>query len=83
MLAEIIRLSSLPLQPEPSLWANHGVHLGDWRRNMQQKAVHTIPGKITVYMKKLIADMEFMGLVEQCGHHLDKLHETIAFFKRI
>ncbi len=83
MLGKIVRESGLPLQDEPSLWANHGVHLGHWRRQLKEKTVHSIPGQVTTYMKKLIADIEFMDLVEQCGRHLEKLKETFDFFKRL
>lgn len=85
MLGKVVSESGLRLYDAgQNLWANHGIHLGDWRRNLKKKqAVHAIPAPQKNYIQKMVADADFMELVGQCGRHLEGLTETFDFFKRL
>jgi hypothetical protein len=84
MLGKIIEESGLPRPPAtPNLWAHHGLHLGDFRRRIQNREKHfrfeAIQGN---YVRKLLADEEFMALVGQCAPHLQGLKETFDIFQK-
>ena len=83
MLGHIIEESNLPMpSQEQHLWAHHGIHLGDWRRRLQQGWQSNLPDAFhQMYMRKMVDDPEFMEIVNKCAPHLMMLKETFKMFK--
>lgn len=90
MLGSIIRKSGLDMTSDPILWTNHGIHLGDWRRRII-KGTNDFKGWIQpcadqqLYMKKLLADTDFMAIVDLCSPHIfsDTLKDTFKLFREV
>jgi len=83
MLGKIINQSGLTRPPEePALWAHHGVHLGDYRRRLENKTPGRHPHAAhQEFIRRFLADPDFMALVDVCAPHLKLLYETINLFK--
>jgi hypothetical protein len=83
MLYKIIKESGLPEPPKDyCIWAHHGIHLGDYRRRINNKMPGPPPhGAQLAQMRRLMADKEFMALVEQCAPYLQNLKETFDMFR--
>ncbi len=86
MLYKIISESGLPEPPKlPNLWAHHGVHLGDWRRIIDNKRVSKKRLQADKYMfvQKLVGDRNFRTLVNECGVHLPVIKRIFDQFKKL
>jgi hypothetical protein len=71
MLADIVKQSGLPIQDKNlNLWAHHGVHLGDYRRAIEERRQHQ---RVDAFQQSCIIDMlkdtEFMDIVVRCSGH--------------
>ncbi|MDD5394922.1 MAG: hypothetical protein PHE17_18040 [Thiothrix sp.] len=85
LIYKIIKESGLPEPPkQPNLWAHHGIHLGDWRMRVKNKERYSqVNGFEQSYIRKLLADKEWMDLAAACGEHLEGLKETIELWRKI
>jgi MoaA/NifB/PqqE/SkfB family radical SAM enzyme len=79
MLGRIVRDSGLPLPPQVAkLWRHHGIHLGDWRINMDRKG-HKIPQNVfqKMHINTLLHDHKFMELSKICSEHIPLINKII------
>lgn len=79
MLGRIVRDSGLPLPPQRAkLWRHHGIHLGDWRINMDRKG-HNIPQNVfqKMHINTLLKDEKFMELSKKCSEHIPLISKII------
>ena len=79
MLGRIVRDSGLPLPPQiAKLWRHHGIHLGDWRINMDRKG-KTIPQSVfqKMHIQTLLNDEKFMKLSQICSEHIPLIGKII------
>lgn len=79
MLGRIVRDSGLPLPPQVAkLWRHHGIHLGDWRINMDRKG-KTIPQNVfqKMHIETLLKDEKFMELSKICSEHIPLIEKII------
>lgn len=79
MLGRIVRDSGLPLPPQVAkLWRHHGIHLGDWRINMDRKG-HNIPQNVfqKMHIHTLLNDEKFMELAKICSSHIPLIGKII------
>jgi hypothetical protein len=85
MLLKIIRESRLPDPSRvPNMWAMHGIHIGDWRRRLANRSgAPSMNAMQQNYVKKLIADKEFMAIASQCAEHLQGMKETLEAWGKI
>ncbi len=64
------------------LFANHGIHLGEYRKQLSSRFPIEIDAITQKYIEKLYEDDEFMFLVEKCGSQLPEILEMFSIFKR-
>ena len=85
MLYRIILESGLTPPPrEYHIWAHHGIHLGDYRRRIDNKTKGPVPsGHHSSYLRQLQHDPEFMHLVDLCAPHLKHLKETFKLLNQL
>lgn len=85
MLLRIIRESGLPEPPKvPNMWALHGVHLGDWRRRLKHRLGAPATDAIKQnFIKKLMADQDFVFIAKECAEHLEGMKETLEAWGKI
>lgn len=79
MLGRIVRDSGLPLPSHTAkLWRHHGIHLGDWRINMDRKG-HTIPQNVfqKMHIQTLLRDETFMDLSKICSEHIPLIGKVV------
>lgn len=79
MLGRIVRDSGLKLAPqEAKLWRHHGIHLGDWRINMDRKG-KVIPQNVfqKMHIQTLLNDERFMDLSSICSEHIPLIGKII------
>lgn len=79
MLGRLVRDSGLPLPPQKAkLWRHHGIHLGDWRINMDRKG-HKIPQNVfqKMHIYTLLNDEKFMELTKICSEHIPLIGKII------
>lgn len=79
MLGRIVRDSGLPLPPQVAkLWRHHGIHLGDWRINMDRRG-HNIPQNVfqKMHIQTLLKDEKFMKLSKTCSEHIPLINKII------
>lgn len=85
LLLKIIRESGLPNPPRvANMWAGHGVHLGDWRRRIMNKSgAPALDAMKSLFIKKLMADKEFVAIATECAEHLSGMKETLELWRRV
>ncbi len=79
MLGRVVRDSGLKLPPQVAkLWRHHGIHLGDWRINMDRKGT-TIPQNVfqKMHIQTLLNDDKFMALSKTCSEHIPLIMKVI------
>ena len=79
MLGRIVRDSGLKLPPQVAkLWRHHGIHLGDWRINMDRKG-KVIPQNVfqKMHIQTLLNDEKFMNLCTICSEHIPLIGKII------
>lgn len=79
MLGRIVRDSGLKLPPQiAKLWRHHGIHLGDWRINMDRKG-KTIPQNVfqKMHIQKLLNDKDFIEKANICSTHIPLIGKII------
>lgn len=79
MLGRIARDSGLTLPPQVAkLWRHHGIHLGDWRINMNRKG-SVIPQNVfqKMHIRTLLDDEKFMELSKICSEHIPLIGKVI------
>lgn len=79
MLGRLVRDSGLPLPPQiAKLWRHHGIHLGDWRINMDRKG-KTIPQNVfqKMHIQTLLKDEKFMELAKICTEHIPLIGKVV------
>lgn len=79
MLGRLVRDSGLPLPPQiAKLWRHHGIHLGDWRINMDRKG-KVIPQNVfqKMHIQTLLKDEKFMELSKICSEHIPLIGKVI------
>jgi MoaA/NifB/PqqE/SkfB family radical SAM enzyme len=71
MLGRIVQKSGLTLPPtEPKLWRHHGVHLGDWRLNIDRKIVIRPNVFESMHIHWMLNDPEMSNTLDICGEHI-------------
>jgi hypothetical protein len=85
-LYKIIVESGLPEPPKlPNLWAHHGVHLGDWRRDVESKKLKKNRMQADNYalVQSLMADRAFMAILKECSAGLPVIGKIFERFRRL
>jgi MoaA/NifB/PqqE/SkfB family radical SAM enzyme len=71
MLGQIVKESGLPLPPaEAKLWRHHGVHLGDWRLNIERKQLPRPNVFELMHIQWMLTDPEMSILFDECGKRI-------------
>jgi MoaA/NifB/PqqE/SkfB family radical SAM enzyme len=79
MLGRIVRDSGLKLPPQVAkLWRHHGIHLGDWRINMDRKG-RDIPQNVfqKMHIQTLLNDEKFIAYSNICSEHIPFISKVI------
>jgi hypothetical protein len=86
MLYCIISESGLQEPPKlPNLWSHHGVHLGDWRRQIEQKRLskNRMQADNYVFVQSLMADRTFVDIMKACSVQLPVIGKIFERFQRL
>jgi hypothetical protein len=86
MLYRIIHESGLPEPPKlPNLWAHHGVHLGDWRRDVESKRFKKTRMQADNYLwiKTLLSDRAFLSVMKGCSAQLPIIGKIFERFSKL
>jgi hypothetical protein len=83
LLGRIAQRSRLPLPPYgitsgAKLWRHHGVHIGDWRLNIDRK--FAVPPDVFTYnyIHKLLNDQAFMDIAKESAKHIPFIGTLVA-----
>jgi len=86
MLYCIISESGLQEPPKlPNLWAHHGVHLGDWRRQIEQKRLskNRMQADLYCFVQELMADRQFVDIMKACSSQLPIIGKIFERFQKL
>jgi len=77
MLGRIVQKANLPLPPaEAKLWRHHGVHLGDWRLNIDRKQLPRPNVFELMHIDWMLKNPEMSNLLDVCGEKITLIKEV-------
>lgn len=77
MLGRIVQKTGLPLPPaDAKMWRHHGVHLGDWRLNIERKQLPRPNVFELMHIDWMLKDPEMSTLIDVCGERIPLIKEV-------
>lgn len=84
LLGRIVRESGLALPPaEGKLWRHHGVHLGDWRLNIDRNVLPQPDVFQLMHINWMLKDPEMAKLLDECGKRIELISKVKKMWPRL